>query len=65
MTAFIGLHPLLSSNALLSFSNACMTCRPHAPIPPPPHPNFDLHASVRLALEEDAGNLGDVTTLST
>lgn len=39
--------------------------KPHAPILPPPHPNFDLHASVRLALEEDAGDLGDVTTLST
>ncbi len=40
-------------------------CRPQAPIAPPPHPNFDLDAAVKLALEEDAGELGDVTTLST
>jgi hypothetical protein len=44
-------------------AHAC--CRQHAPIPPPPHPTFDLHACVRLALEEDAGKLGDVTTLAT
>lgn len=39
--------------------------KPHAPIAPPPHPSFDLDAAVRLALEEDAGRLGDVTTQAT
>lgn len=31
----------------------------------PAHPTFDLSACVRAALDEDAGDLGDVTTLST
>ncbi|KAK9919082.1 hypothetical protein WJX75_009257 [Coccomyxa subellipsoidea] len=37
----------------------------HAPIPPPPHPTYDLDQIVRLALEEDSAGIGDVTTLST
>lgn len=38
---------------------------PHAPIAPPPHPTYDLAEVVQFALAEDAGELGDVTTLST
>lgn len=37
----------------------------HAPIPPPDHPTYDLRKVVRDALEEDAGDRGDITTLST
>mmetsp|Transcript_19499 Transcript_19499/g.58948 ORF Transcript_19499/g.58948 Transcript_19499/m.58948 type:complete len:331 (-) Transcript_19499:306-1298(-) len=37
----------------------------HAPVAPPQHPSYDLDVSVRAALEEDAGQLGDVTTLAT
>jgi len=32
---------------------------------PPPHPTYDMDAVIRLALAEDAGDLGDVTTVST
>lgn len=39
--------------------------REHAPVAPPQHPSYDLDVSVRAALEEDAGQLGDVTTLAT
>lgn len=35
------------------------------PIPPPEHPTFDLVALIWRALEEDAGGVGDVTSLST
>ena len=38
---------------------------PHLKIPPPPHPSYSLADVVRQALEEDSGNVGDVTTLST
>ncbi|KAL3135671.1 hypothetical protein ABBQ38_006145 [Trebouxia sp. C0009 RCD-2024] len=38
---------------------------PHAPVAPPPHPTYDLAEVVQFALAEDAGELGDVTTLST
>ncbi|KAL0039454.1 hypothetical protein WJX79_008930 [Trebouxia sp. C0005] len=38
---------------------------PHAPFAPPPHPTYDLAEVVQFALAEDAGELGDVTTLST
>lgn len=38
---------------------------PHAPIAPPHHPTYDLAEVVQFALAEDAGELGDVTTLST
>ncbi len=37
----------------------------HAQIPPPPHPTYDLIAAVQQALDEDAGILGDVTSLAT
>jgi hypothetical protein len=36
-----------------------------APVPPPDHPTFDLYRAVDAALEEDAGDFGDITTLST
>ena len=36
-----------------------------APVPPPPHPTYDLLASIRAALEEDAGGVGDLTTQAT
>jgi hypothetical protein len=36
-----------------------------APVPPPPHPTYDLLASIRAALEEDAGDVGDLTTQAT
>lgn len=36
-----------------------------APVPPPPHPTYDLISSIRAALEEDAGDVGDLTTLAT
>ncbi|GMH34329.1 hypothetical protein BSKO_02163 [Bryopsis sp. KO-2023] len=35
------------------------------PIPPPPHPTYDLDKVIRGALEEDSGGLGDVTSLAT
>ncbi|MEW5310270.1 MAG: hypothetical protein WDW38_002085 [Sanguina aurantia] len=41
------------------------TAKSHTPIPPPHHPTYDLVKVVRDALEEDAGGLGDVTTLAT
>ncbi|CAI5521444.1 unnamed protein product [Closterium sp. Naga37s-1] len=34
-------------------------------VPPPPHPTCDVMMSVKAALEEDAGDLGDVTSLAT
>uniref|UniRef100_A0A7S0WZN1 Nicotinate-nucleotide pyrophosphorylase [carboxylating] n=1 Tax=Chlamydomonas leiostraca TaxID=1034604 RepID=A0A7S0WZN1_9CHLO len=37
----------------------------HTPIPPPPHPTYDIHKVIKEALEEDAGGIGDVTTLAT
>eukprot|EP00192_Tetraselmis_astigmatica_P012413 CAMPEP_0117682086 /NCGR_PEP_ID=MMETSP0804-20121206/19410_1 /TAXON_ID=1074897 /ORGANISM="Tetraselmis astigmatica, Strain CCMP880" /LENGTH=390 /DNA_ID=CAMNT_0005492051 /DNA_START=38 /DNA_END=1210 /DNA_ORIENTATION=- len=45
--------------ALMAAATEC------APIPAPPHPTFDIKAVIRFALEEDAGGLGDVTSLST
>ena len=38
---------------------------PFATVPPPPHPTFDLYSAIDAALQEDAGDLGDITTLST
>lgn len=38
---------------------------PFASIPPPPHPTYDLYAVIDAALAEDAGDYGDITTLST
>ncbi|GJP60196.1 hypothetical protein CLOP_g17350 [Closterium sp. NIES-67] len=35
------------------------------PVPPPPHPTCDVMAAVQAALDEDAGDLGDVTSLAT
>lgn len=32
---------------------------------PPPHPTVDLMAAIKMALAEDAGDAGDVTTLAT
>ncbi|CAI7838701.1 unnamed protein product, partial [Closterium sp. NIES-54] len=34
-------------------------------VPPPPHPTCDVMMAVKAALEEDAGDLGDVTSLAT
>uniref|UniRef100_A0A803PBJ9 nicotinate-nucleotide diphosphorylase (carboxylating) n=1 Tax=Cannabis sativa TaxID=3483 RepID=A0A803PBJ9_CANSA len=34
-------------------------------IKPPSHPTYDLNGVIKLALAEDAGDLGDVTTLAT
>lgn len=34
-------------------------------IKPPAHPTYDLKAVIKLALAEDAGNLGDVTCMAT
>ena len=36
-----------------------------APVPPPEHPTYDVYAAIQAALDEDAGDLGDITTLST
>ena len=33
--------------------------------PPPAHPTFDISKVIRNALEEDAGGVGDITTLAT
>lgn len=38
---------------------------PYAAIPPPDHPTYDLYAVIDAALAEDAGDFGDITTLST
>jgi nicotinate-nucleotide pyrophosphorylase (carboxylating) len=38
---------------------------PFSVLPPPPHPTFNLYAAIDAALEEDAGDFGDITTLST
>jgi len=38
---------------------------PYSLIDPPPHPTYDLYETVQAALVEDAGDLGDITTLST
>ena len=37
----------------------------YALIDPPPHPNYDLYEAIKAALVEDAGDYGDITTLST
>lgn len=37
----------------------------YALIDPPAHPTYDLYKVICDALEEDAGDLGDITTLST
>ncbi|KAK9845045.1 hypothetical protein WJX74_010014 [Apatococcus lobatus] len=37
----------------------------HAPVSPPAHPSYDLEKVVADALEEDAGDLGDVTSEAT
>jgi hypothetical protein len=37
----------------------------YALIDPPHHPTYDLYQVVKLAFEEDAGDFGDITTLST
>ncbi|KAL1807693.1 hypothetical protein ACET3Z_024683 [Daucus carota] len=34
-------------------------------IKPPAHPTYDLNAVIKLALAEDAGNIGDVTCMAT
>lgn len=34
-------------------------------VPPPPHPTYDLEEVIRIALDEDAGDLGDVTSAAT
>ncbi|CAG9461805.1 unnamed protein product [Pedinophyceae sp. YPF-701] len=34
-------------------------------VQPPPHPTYDLEQVIQAALDEDAGGLGDITTLST
>ncbi|CAI5492808.1 unnamed protein product [Closterium sp. Naga37s-1] len=34
-------------------------------VPPPPHPTCDVMMAVKAALDEDAGDLGDVTSLAT
>eukprot|EP00850_Spirogloea_muscicola_P012299 SM000079S22417 [mRNA] locus=s79:20814:23915:- [translate_table: standard] len=36
-----------------------------AAIPPPFHPTYDIHATIRMALNEDLGDRGDVTCLAT
>ncbi|KAL6772319.1 NIC2 [Auxenochlorella protothecoides x Auxenochlorella symbiontica] len=33
--------------------------------PPPPHPTYDVYKVIDAALEEDAGDLGDISALST
>ena len=38
---------------------------PFPPGPPPPHPTYDLDAVIKLALAEDLGDAGDVTTAAT
>lgn len=45
----------------------CRQTRDHgyALIDPPPHPTYDLYQVVADALKEDAGDYGDITTLST
>lgn len=37
----------------------------YALIDPPEHPTFDLYSAISAALQEDAGDLGDITTIST
>lgn len=36
-----------------------------APVPPPLHPNYDVYQAIDAALIEDAGDMGDLTTVST
>ncbi len=36
-----------------------------AKVAPPEHPDYDLYKVVDAALEEDAGDYGDITTVST
>lgn len=36
-----------------------------AAVPAPRHPTYDIRQAIRAALEEDSGDLGDVTTLAT
>jgi len=45
----------------------CRDTREHqyALCSPPDHPTYDLYKVIRHALEEDAGDMGDITTLST
>ncbi|PIA53138.1 hypothetical protein AQUCO_00900029v1 [Aquilegia coerulea] len=38
---------------------------PPSPINPPSHPTYDLQAVIKLALAEDAGDIGDVTCMAT
>ncbi|KAL4541042.1 hypothetical protein Ndes2437B_g05435 [Nannochloris sp. 'desiccata'] len=38
---------------------------PFSTLPPPAHPTFDLYTAIDAALQEDAGDFGDITTLST
>lgn len=52
-------HPNLTTQCRHSYSKS------FAPIPPPEHPTFDLYAAIDAALQEDAGDFGDITTLST
>ncbi|KAG2483039.1 hypothetical protein HYH03_018068 [Edaphochlamys debaryana] len=39
--------------------------KPHVPIPCPSHPTYSIAKVIQAALDEDAGDRGDVTTLST
>ena len=66
--------PLQGGNKTLSFksktkiTNLNRAQNSHgrvALVPPPPHPTYDLLASIRAALEEDAGGVGDLTTQAT
>jgi hypothetical protein len=36
-----------------------------APVALPPHPTYDVYAAIDAALAEDAGDFGDISTLST
>lgn len=46
-------------------ATATAATSPAFSIPPPQHPTYDINRVIRAALEEDAGDLGDVTTLAT
>ncbi|KAJ7531448.1 hypothetical protein O6H91_14G044300 [Diphasiastrum complanatum] len=61
----------LRGRSCAPFSSKIMSSLLSAPpetlqwIAPPPHPTYDLHQVIRLALQEDVGNLGDLTCLAT
>ncbi|RZC79230.1 hypothetical protein C5167_003454 [Papaver somniferum] len=65
------LHPLstksrrvLRMSATIGTPNPRISLEPMV-IKPPFHPTYDLKAVIKLALEEDAGDIGDVTCLAT